>query len=60
MSESANPRALRQAGVVFAWVLAAFLVALVFLAGWVGVRDVPMPTFWYRPLGDSPKWPKSA
>ncbi|WP_248239866.1 DUF4012 domain-containing protein [Microbacterium kunmingense] len=38
MSESANPRALRQAGVVFAWVLAAFLVTLVFLAGWVGVR----------------------
>ncbi|AZC12447.1 DUF4012 domain-containing protein [Microbacterium sp. ABRD28] len=38
MSESANPRALRQAGVVFAWVVAAFLIALVFLAGWVGVR----------------------
>ncbi len=38
MSESANPRPLRLAGVVFAWVLAAFLAALVLLLAWVGVR----------------------
>lgn len=40
MIESANPRPLRIAGVVFASVLGGLLIAAVFATAWVGVRGV--------------------